>query len=81
MVKDNDDIIEDVIGGEYKYGFVIDIEIEIIGKGLSEDVVCLILKKKNELEWMFEFRFKVYCYWFIFEVLIWVYFDMFKIDF
>ncbi len=45
---------------EYKYGFVTDIETETIAKGLSEDTVRLISSKKNEPEWMLEFRLKAY---------------------
>src|ERR1700755_1775471 len=45
---------------EYKYGFVTDIETETIPKGLSEDTVRLISAKKNEPEWMLEFRLKAY---------------------
>lgn len=48
---------------EYKYGFSTDIETDSIGKGLSEDVVRLISKKKNEPEWLLEFRLKAYRHW------------------
>jgi Fe-S cluster assembly protein SufB len=48
---------------EYKYGFVTDIETETIAKGLSEDVVRLISSKKNEPEWLLEFRLKAYRQW------------------
>lgn len=48
---------------EYKYGFVTDIETEVIPKGLSEDTVRLISSKKNEPEWMLEFRLKAYRQW------------------
>src|SRR3954463_13954823 len=48
---------------EYKYGFVSDIESEIIPKGLSEDTVRLISAKKNEPEWLLEFRIKAYRNW------------------
>lgn len=48
---------------EYKYGFVTDIETDIIPKGLSEDTVRLISSKKNEPEWMLEFRLKAYRQW------------------
>lgn len=81
MAKDNDDIIEDVTGGEYKYGFVTDIETETIGKGLSEDVVRLISKKKNEPEWMLEFRLKAYHHWLTLDVPTWAYLDMPVIDY
>ncbi|MCC6452324.1 MAG: Fe-S cluster assembly protein SufB [Acidobacteria bacterium] len=48
---------------EYKYGFVTDIETETIPKGLSEDTIRLISAKKNEPEWMLEFRLKAYRQW------------------
>src|SRR5467141_4224681 len=48
---------------EYKYGWVTDIEAETIPRGLSEDTVRLISAKKNEPEWMLEFRLKAYRHW------------------
>jgi len=48
MEKDQDKLLGEVTSGEYKYGFVTDIETEIIPKGLSEDVVRLISAKKEE---------------------------------
>ena len=48
---------------EYKYGFVTDIETDEIPKGLNEDVIRLISKKKNEPEWMLDFRLKAYRHW------------------
>src|SRR5688500_12777683 len=48
---------------EYKYGFVTDIESDVIPRGLSEDTVRLISQKKDEPEWMLEFRLKAYRHW------------------
>lgn len=48
---------------EYKYGFVTDIETDTIEKGLNEDVVRLISTKKNEPEWLLNFRLKAYRHW------------------
>src|SRR5712672_1270103 len=48
---------------EYKYGWVTDIEAETIPRGLSEDTVCLISAKKQEPEWMLDFRLKAYRHW------------------
>jgi Fe-S cluster assembly protein SufB len=48
---------------EYKYGWVTDIEAETIPRGLSEDTVRLISAKKNEPEWMLDFRLKAYRHW------------------
>ncbi len=55
--------IELLTNKEYKYGFVTDIETDMIPKGLSEDTVRLISEKKNEPEWMLEFRLKAYRQW------------------
>ena len=48
---------------EYKYGWVTDIESETIPRGLSEDTVRVISAKKNEPEWMLDFRLKAYRNW------------------
>ena len=48
---------------EYKYGWVTDIESETIPRGLSEDTVRVISGKKNEPEWMLDFRLKAYRNW------------------
>src|SRR5262249_41419976 len=48
---------------EYKYGFVTEIESEVIPRGLNEEVIRLISEKKNEPEWMLEWRLKAYRQW------------------
>lgn len=48
MAKEQDDILNEVTEGEYKYGFVSDVETEMIGKGLNESVIRLISQKKEE---------------------------------
>ena len=55
--------IEQLANREYKYGFVTEVESETIPKGLSEDVVRLISAKKNEPEWLLEWRLKAYRLW------------------
>ncbi len=55
--------IELLANQEYKYGFVTDIESDTIPKGLSEETVRLISAKKEEPEWMLEFRLKAYRQW------------------
>lgn len=71
MEKDQDKIINDVTTGEYKYGFHSDIETEKIPKGLNEGVVRLISKKKNEPEWLLEFRLKSYRHWLTMKMPTW----------
>jgi Fe-S cluster assembly protein SufB len=48
---------------EYKYGFVTDLETDAVPRGLSEDVIRLISTKKNEPEWLLEWRLKAYRRW------------------
>ncbi len=63
MEKDQDIILNEVTQSEYKYGFVTDIESDSIPKGLNEEVIRLISEKKNEPEWMLEFRLKAFAHW------------------
>ncbi|MFC2136535.1 Fe-S cluster assembly protein SufB [Bacteroidota bacterium] len=63
MVSDQDKIIHEVTQSEYKYGFTTDIESDIIPKGLNEEVVRLISQKKNEPEFMLDFRLKAFRHW------------------
>ncbi len=55
--------VKTLVNQPYKYGFITDIESDTIPKGLSEDVVRLISLKKNEPEFMLEFRLKAYRQW------------------
>src|SRR5579883_3310542 len=55
--------IQELATQEYKYGFVTEIEQETVPRGLNEDVIRLISAKKNEPEWMLEWRLKAYRHW------------------
>ena len=55
--------IEQLVSREYQYGFVTDIEADTIPRGLSEETVRLISAKKNEPEWLLEWRLKAYRRW------------------
>ena len=55
--------VKNLVNQPYKYGFVTDIEADTIPRGLSEDVIRLISAKKNEPEFMLEFRLKAYRQW------------------
>jgi Fe-S cluster assembly protein SufB len=61
--KQSDNIIHEVTSADYKYGFYSDIETEKIPSGLNEDIVRLISSKKNEPEWLLDFRLKAYRHW------------------
>ena len=74
--------VELLANREYKYGFVTDIESDVIPKGLSEDTVRLISEKKNEPEWMLEFRLKAFRQWLTMkEPNYWANFSYPKIDY
>jgi Fe-S cluster assembly protein SufB len=62
-MSSSSDTIEKQISQEYKWGFVTDIEADAVPPGLSEDVVRLISAKKNEPEWLLEWRLKAYRQW------------------
>lgn len=68
-------------GDDYKYGFVTDIDTDVIPRGLNEDVIRLISKKKNEPEWLLEFRLKAYRYWLTLEMPHWAHLDIPPIDY
>jgi Fe-S cluster assembly protein SufB len=56
-------VLDELTSTEYKWGFVTEIESETAPKGLNEDVIRLISSKKNEPEWMTEWRLKAFRYW------------------
>ena len=62
MSKDQK-IIDQAINREYEYGFVTDIEQDIIPPGLNEDVVRIISDKKNEPKWLLDWRLKAFKRW------------------
>ncbi|GAB4224192.1 MAG: Fe-S cluster assembly protein SufB [Kiloniellaceae bacterium] len=66
---------------KYKYGFVTDIEAETAPKGLSEDIVRFISAKKNEPEWLLEWRLKAYRHWLTMPEPAWAKVDFPPIDY
>lgn len=66
---------------EYKYGFTTDIETEDFPKGLNEDIIRLISSKKNEPEWMLDYRLKSYRHWLTMTEPTWAAVSYPKIDF
>ncbi|MEI6892609.1 MAG: Fe-S cluster assembly protein SufB [Pontiella sp.] len=69
-IKDEESF-DELTDKEYKYGFVTDIESESLPPGLSEEIVCEISKRKNEPEWLLEFRLKAYRHWLTLEEPTW----------
>ena len=80
MSKTDQNIIEAVGEGEYKYGFTSDIETDTIAKGLSEEVIRLISEKKGEPEWMLEMRLKAYRHWLTLQPPTWAHLRIPEID-
>jgi Fe-S cluster assembly protein SufB len=66
---------------EYKYGFTTNIESEVIPKGLDEDVVRLISSKKNEPQWLLDFRLKAFAQWQNMTEKKWAHVDYPEVDF
>lgn len=80
MAKDEKKILEDVTTSDYKYGFTTDIETEFAPIGLREDTVRFISAKKDEPEWLLEFRLKAYKKWLTMETPDWAHLKIPPID-
>lgn len=65
------DVLETHLESDYKYGFVTDIESDDLPLGINEDIVRAISAKKNEPEWMLEYRLKAYRHWLTLEEPTW----------
>lgn len=77
----HDDILKDVTDNEYKYGFVTDIETDIVPAGLNENVIRHISAVKGEPDWLLDFRLKAYRHWLTLEVPTWGHLQIPDIDF
>ncbi|MDX9789655.1 MAG: Fe-S cluster assembly protein SufB [Candidatus Kapaibacterium sp.] len=81
-VKDKDEmLLEELAQSEYKYGFVTDIEQEYAPKGLNEDIIRFISAKKNEPEFMLNWRLKAYRHWLTMKDPSWAKVNFPKIDY
>ncbi len=79
--QDSNSIIENLATSDYKYGFSTQIETDIIPVGLNEEVIRLISSKKNEPQWLLEFRLKAFRYWQKQTVPTWAHLEIPEIDF
>jgi Fe-S cluster assembly protein SufB len=73
--------LQNLVNQPYKHGFVTDIETEAVPKGLNEDVIRMISKKKEEPEWLLEFRLAAYRHWLTMEEPAWANVSYPKINF
>jgi Fe-S cluster assembly protein SufB len=81
VLSESEQIIQEVTEQKYKYGFETNIESEKAPKGLNEDIIRFISSKKNEPEWMLEYRLKAYQHWLTMEEPTWAHVDYKPVDF
>jgi len=81
MEKEQNSLLKEITQSEYKYGFSSDIEMVMAPMGLSEDTVRFISQKKNEPEFMLEFRLKAYRNWLTMTEPTWAHITHPPIDF
>ncbi|MBR6660948.1 MAG: Fe-S cluster assembly protein SufB [Bacteroidales bacterium] len=81
MEKKDNNIINDITSVEYKYGFETSVDQDFIQKGLNEDVIRLISTKKNEPQWLLDFRLKAFERWKKMTLPTWAHLDIPPIDF
>lgn len=75
------DIINDAASSDYKYGFVSDVDTDVLPCGLDEGVVREISRRKGEPEWLLDFRLQAFRYWQTLEMPRWAHLDIPEIDF
>ena len=75
------DVLEQEISTEYKYGFVTDFEADNAPKGLNEDIIRFISAKKKEPEWMLDYRLTAFLHWLTMEEPDWAHVSYQKPDF
>ena len=80
-MKKSNNIFKKIVDKAYEYGFVSNVNTEIIEKGLNEDVIRLISAKKKEPEWLLEFRLQAYRYWLTLEMPDWAHLNVPPIDY
>ncbi len=80
-MSESDKIIQEFTQGEYKEGFVTDVEQEFIPKGLNEDIIRQISARKEEPQWLLEFRLDAFRKWQAMPQPDWAHLDMPNIDY
>lgn len=79
--QEEKELLEEITGSEYKYGFTSDFDVDEAPKGLNEDIIRLISFKKNEPEWLLEWRLDAYAKWLTMKEPKWPNVKYPKIDF
>ena len=80
-MTEQEKILNEVTGSDYKFGFHTDIETDTIPKGLNEEVVRMISAKKEEPEWLTERRLKAYRHWLTMKMPGWAHLEIPEIDY
>ena len=80
-MKKKNNILKKLANKAYEFGFVSKIKTEIIESGLNEDIIRLISKKKNEPEWLLEFRLTAYRHWQTMPMPTWAHLNIPPIDY
>lgn len=80
-MSESDNILDNFTNREYKYGFYTDIDSDTIPKGLNENTIRLISQKKEEPEWLLEFRLKSYRHWLTMSMPDWAHLEIPEIDY
>ncbi len=80
-MQDSRNVLDEVTKGDYKYGFVTDIDTDVIHRGLDEETIRLISAKKQEPEWLLDFRLKAFHYWQTLEMPDWALLKIPPIDY
>lgn len=80
-MQDSNSVLNEVTNGEYKYGFVTDIDTDVIHRGLDEETVRIISAKKHEPGWLLEFRLCAFRYWQTLEMPDWALLKIPPIDY
>lgn len=80
-INEEKELLNDITKSEYKEGFVTDVEQEFIPKGLNEDIVRMISKRKDEPQWLLDFRLDAFRKWQKMEMPEWGHLDMLHIDY
>jgi len=81
MAKEQDKILQKYTQNEYKYGWVTDVESDTLPKGLNEDTVRMISKKKNEPQFLLDFRLKAFRHWKEMKMPNWAHLEIPEIDY
>ena len=79
--KTDNEFVRKFAEEKYKYGFTTEVHTDIIERGLNEDVIRLISSKKDEPEWLLEFRLKAYRHWLTLEMPTWAHLRIPEIDY